>query len=148
MEQVNRTGKIILTGVAVLFLGSIGWSIVVETLLPLARSGDWRALVFNLIGIPLILLATAMIVYGSLLVVRHMFMFMGDAQTQADIARLRTREDAQGARRRNLRRWFRALGPGLIWMALGFGVGIPDQSMTFRRMWSKGGLALLLVSAA
>ncbi|MFQ5410287.1 MAG: hypothetical protein ACE5FI_17900 [Anaerolineales bacterium] len=119
---MNRTGKIILTGVAVLFLGSIAWSIVVETLLPLARSGDWRALVFNLIGIPLILLATAMIVYGGLLVVRHMFMFMSDAQTQADIARLRTREDAQGARCRNLRRWFRALGPGLIWMALGFGV--------------------------
>jgi len=61
----DRTRKYILYSIGILFIGSIFWSIIAETLLPLLRAGDTRGFFLNLFGIPLTLLGTGAIVYGG-----------------------------------------------------------------------------------
>lgn len=118
-------GKWILIGIGVLFIGSILWSMWFETLLPLIRSGDTAAVVNNVLGLPIILLATAVIVYGGFLVVRATLTTMGDAQLVQNIAIIRAREDktaVRRAQRQNMMALFRAWRHGSALMLLGFGL--------------------------
>lgn len=119
----DRIRTYILYLVGILFIGSIFWSIVAETLLPLLRAGDTRGFIFNLIGIPLTLLGTAGIAYGGYLLVRDTFRAYGDAELQAGVAVIRQKPSAdqmQAARRRNLQLLWQAWRPGLVWLVGGF----------------------------
>lgn len=58
------TARNLLLLLVTVFFGSIIWSMGYETLLPLLRAEQWLALVANLIGLPLILIGTAAMLWG------------------------------------------------------------------------------------
>jgi hypothetical protein len=106
------------------FIASILWSMWVDTLLPLMRAGDTRAVIFNLIGLPTILLGTGLVVYGGLLFVRSTFTSMAAPQTVENIVRIRAGEsapdDLRRARIENLKALWYAWKRPLLWLAFGF----------------------------
>jgi len=124
MKKMKPTTMILIL-VAVFLVGSVLWSVIFETLLPLYRDGDTAAFIANLIGIPIILAGTVVIVYGGLRVVRGMFGFMtvaaveADMQTEQDsIAKSKGRGGSQRAG--SFRYWLMAWVPGGPLMLLGF----------------------------
>jgi hypothetical protein len=106
-----------------LFLGSIGWSIWFDTLAPLVREGDYQALVFNLVGIPIILAGTAVIVYGGYLIVSRTFTLFEDEAFMQTVARIRQRPSS-GERRQvwavQFAYYRRAWAAGAAWILAGF----------------------------
>lgn len=108
------------------FVASILWSMWVDTLQPLIQSGDTRAVLFNMIGLPTILLGTGLIVYGGFLFVRSTFTAMSTPETVENIARIRAGdsmpEDLQRARFENLKALWSAWKFPLFWLVFGFGL--------------------------
>lgn len=106
------------------FVASILWSMWVDSLQPLIQSGDTRAVLFNLIGLPAILLGTGLIVYGGFLFVRSTFTAMSAPETVENIARFRAGEsvpeDLRQARLENLRALWGAWKFPLFWLVFGF----------------------------
>ncbi len=108
----------------VAFVGSLLWSVWFETLLPLIRAGDWRGLLLNLIGIPLLFAGTGLIVYGGFVFLRAMFRLSASEtfQHRVDVLQSGTEDKAalRAARRENLRALWVTWKPGFGWIALGF----------------------------
>jgi hypothetical protein len=106
------------------FIASILWSMWVDTLQPLIRAGDTRALLYNILGLPAILLGTGLIVYGGFLFVRSTFTAMSAPETAENIARIRAGdavpEDLQRARLENLKTLWGAWKMPLFWLVFGF----------------------------
>lgn len=106
------------------FVASILWSMWVDTLQPLVKGGDARALLFNLIGLPAILLGTGLIVYGGFLFVRSTFTAMSAPETVENIARIRAGdsvpEDLRQARFENMKALWNAWKRPVFWFVLGF----------------------------
>jgi hypothetical protein len=124
-EVGDRLRVWVLISVVALFVGSIIWSIISETLLPLYQAGDTRGLLYNFIGIPVILAGTCVIVYGGFVFLRGMFSAFGDETLQQNIPVVRGQvEDSavavSKARRENFLILVRAMRPGLSWMVGGF----------------------------
>lgn len=119
-----KPGILIIILGAVLLVGSIIWSIIFETLLPLYREGDTAAFIANLIGIPVILTGTVLIIYGGVRVVKNMFTYLGKAKVVANIYTIQDPATESGdrgaARRGNVRDWLIAWIPGGPLMLLGF----------------------------
>lgn len=117
-------GKWILAGIAVLFVGSIIWSFIAETLMPLLAAGDAGAVGRNLVGFPIILLGTAIFVYGGYVFVRDTFRAMQEPEMTTNVAQIRTGEASperlRKARRQNLAMLLRSWKDGSLRMALGF----------------------------
>ena len=117
-------GKWILIGIAVLFVGSIIWSFIAETLVPLLAAGDAGAVGRNLVGFPIILLGTAIFVYGGYVFVRDTFSAMQDSEMTANAAQIRmgqaSPDELRQGRRQNLARLLRSWKDGSLRMALGF----------------------------
>lgn len=125
-EQDSPLGKWILIALAVLFVGSIIWSFLSETLMPLLAAGDTGAVARNLAGFPIILAGTAIFAYGGFVFVRDTFSVMQSPQMVENVANIRDDETPQDARRRAQRASLRALvgawKDGALRMALGFGL--------------------------
>lgn len=106
------------------FVASILWSMWVDTLQPLIQSGDKRAVLFNLIGLPVILLGTGVIVYGGFLFVRGTFTTMASPEIAENVARIRAGgsapDDLRRVRRANLKALWDAWKYPLLWLGLGF----------------------------
>lgn len=121
MEKFQKWA-LILIGAA--FVGSILWSIVFETLLPLVREGNWLALANNVVGIPIILLGTGVIVYAGFVFVRDTFAQFSEegalAQNVATIKGKPSPAEVRAARRENMLILFRAWKSGLRWFVVGF----------------------------
>ena len=115
---------LVLGGLGLLFVGSIIWSIVFETLLPLWREGDRVGLTNNLIGIPIILAGTAVIVYGGFRFLRDMFAVSQNERLQANAALLqdKTADPAavHQARWENFKLLLLAWQAGFLWIIGGF----------------------------
>jgi hypothetical protein len=113
-------GWLILIG----FVASILWSMWVDTLQPLIRTGDTRALILNMIGLPVILLGAGIFVYGGLLFVRRTFNALGATQTAENMALMRGGKLPPGelrqARMQNLKALWDAWKHPLLWLASGF----------------------------
>ena len=116
----SPAGKYILWGLAAVFVGSILWSMWVETLLPLIRAGDTRAVWLHVVGLPLILLGTAVIVYGGFIFIRDTLRAYGHETVQENLAAVRANQATLAMRWQNLKILFRAWVPGLRWLGLGF----------------------------
>ena len=125
-KQKNESawGKRILWGAGILLVGSVFWSIIYETLLPLWRAGQTGELVANLIGIPIILLGTAVIVYGGFRSVKGVLSMMNDPQVVANVVIIKEgkSDNLRTARWQNIRLWWQSLWPGLLIMLGGFGL--------------------------
>lgn len=115
----------LIIGAGALFVGSVVWSALVETLLPLAAAGNMRDFFLNLVGITVAFIGTAVFVYGGVRVVRDTFHTMGDPQVMANVIVVRekpSRADVARARRENTAALWRGWKPGLLWMLGGFAI--------------------------
>jgi hypothetical protein len=113
-------GQYILWAAAAVFVGSILWSMWAETLLPLIRAGDTRAVWLHVVGLPIILGGTAVIVYGGYIFVRDTFRAFSDETLQKNILAIRAKQASGAMRWQNAKILFRAWVPGLRWLSLGF----------------------------
>jgi hypothetical protein len=107
----------------VIFVGSILWSMWVDTLRPLILAGDTRAVIFNIIGLPLILVGVALFAYGGYVFVKDTFRSFQDETMLQNMAIIRsqsTRQAIRAARLETLRIFWRVWKPGLARMGLGF----------------------------
>jgi hypothetical protein len=120
----KKWGYWLLAGAGLLFVGSIIWSIIFETLRPLWRAGDRMGLINNLAGIPLILAGTAVIVYGGFRFLRDMFLVSQDEQLQADARLIQDKTADRTAVRQaqwaNFKRLLHAWKMGLLYILFGF----------------------------
>ena len=111
---------------AVIFVGSIVWSFLYETLMPLLAAGDTGAAVRNLLGFPIILAGTAIFAYGGYVFVRDTFRAMHDPQMNEKLGQIRDddapRDAVNTARRQNLSLLLRSWKAGSLLLALGFGL--------------------------
>lgn len=118
--------KVLLIALAVLFVGSIIYSFITETLMPLVDAGDPGAVGRNLVGFPIILLGTAIFVYGGFIFVRDTFGAMGQPEMKANVAEIRagegSRQEIRSSRWQNFLMLLRAWKDGALRMALGFGL--------------------------
>jgi hypothetical protein len=106
------------------FVASILWSMWVDTLQPLIRAGDVQALIYNLVGLPIILLGTGIFVYGGVRFVRATLNAMAEPHTLDNYARIQAGnmlpDDLRQARMENLKALWNAWKVPLFWLALGF----------------------------
>lgn len=84
----------------IVLVGSIAWSMWVDTLQPLYRAGDSAALLRNLFGLPLILLGFVVMCWGFIIFLRDFAKLSSDpawqaASTQRDNQQLSAEERKQ-----------------------------------------------------
>jgi len=113
-------GKYILWTAAAVFVGSILWSMWAETLLPLIRAGDTRAVWLHVVGLPLILGGTAVFVYGGIVFVRGTFGAFADPTLLQNYQAIKAKKATGQMRWENTKILFRSWVPGLRWLGLGF----------------------------
>lgn len=124
-KNQQNLGKWVSGGIGALFIFSILWSMWVDTLRPLLRSGDTAGFINNIIGLPIILLATAVIIYGGYRVIKATMSVFGSEQMQENMAIIHGRGEKTAvsqARRQNALGFFRAWANGGAIMLLGFGL--------------------------
>ncbi len=78
--------------IAAVFGGSILWSMWAETIQPLAQAGDMRAVWLHLVGLPLILLGTAVIIYGGFIFIRDTFGAFSHETVQENLTTIRAKK--------------------------------------------------------
>lgn len=117
-------GRLALILLGAVFVGSIIWSFLYETLLPLWSTGDVRGVILHLIGFPIILAGTAIFAYGGYVLVRDTFSAMADPRLKDNVGTIEdksaSREAVKRARWANARFLFRSWKPGALRMAAGF----------------------------
>ncbi len=119
-SKEDRYFKWLLIGVGVLLLGSIIWSMIFETLLPLVRDERWLDMWLHIIAMPLVLVATGVIGWGGLVFVRDTFRAMGDAELVANVEDIQAGKGTMDQRWANARFLFRSWRRGTLIMVLGF----------------------------
>lgn len=121
--QSTQIWKYVGIALLIAFVGSILWSMWVDTLRPLIQAGDPLAVLYNLIGLPLILIGTGIFVYGGYVFVRDTFSSYQDQSLLQNAAVIRakpSRQAVRAARWQTLRHFWRTWKPGLARLALGF----------------------------
>ena len=124
-ERNKKLAKWGLYAVLAIFVASILWSMWVETLRPLLRSGDTAAFVNNLIGLPITLIATGFIIYGGYRVILASLSTLTSDPVKKNLAVITSEEKDDGLRSAQLQNammFFRAWVPGGSIMLLGFGL--------------------------
>jgi len=111
--------------VALVFFGSIIWSMGYETLLPLLRNEQWLAFLANLLGLPIILAGTAIMLWGFWVFLRDVG-GGGNGQTLQPPTRQMSREQRKATQQEALARMkpglFRLVG-GMLLIAIGGFIG-------------------------
>jgi hypothetical protein len=111
--------------IAGLLLLVVGWSMLTETLLPLARAGAYAELALNCLGLPILIAGIAVFVWGGLFFAGHTYALMDTEAFGERAIRLRARETPRDERRilehAQLRSLWQAWRPGLAWLLLGAG---------------------------
>lgn len=122
MKKYFTTRNLLLLLVTV-FFGSIIWSMGYETLLPLLRAEQWPALIANLVGLPLILIGTAVMLWGLWVFLRDVATLYSSAewqQAQQDRADRQPGGDERNAAQRQAQSLALAhMRPGLLMIAGG-----------------------------
>lgn len=119
----NWINKLLWISLGVLFIGSIIWSIIFETILPLIRANAISELVLNIVGIPVILIGMIIFVRGGWIFVRDVISIMDIEEIKVNTEIIRTKSDPQAvkqARRQNLILFWQSWKPGLKQLALGY----------------------------
>lgn len=117
--------RYLLSLVALVFFGSIIWSMGYETLLPLLRNEQWLAFLANLLGLPIILAGTAIMLWGFWVFLRDVG-GGGNGQTLQPPTRQMSREQRKATQQEALARMkpglFRLVG-GMLLIAIGGFIG-------------------------
>lgn len=104
----------------------LGWSMLTETLLPLARQGAYAELALNCLGLPVLVLGVGVFVWGGLVFVARTNGLLGEEAFTERAIKLRERStpatERQALERAQLRAFGQAWGPGLAWLATGAGL--------------------------
>ena len=104
------------------FIASILWSMWADTLQPLVRAGDLRQASLTALGLGIILCGLALVLRGGWMAASGGLAFLASPEVGARVAVVRSGgEGRREAQRANLRALWRAMGPGLLLMALAFG---------------------------
>ncbi len=121
-DAAGKTWTNIGWGLAILFVGSILWSMWEETLLPLIRSGNTRSLWLHLVGMPIILLGTGIFVYGGIVFVRATFAALADSGLIENMRVIKGElaGDKRKAQWANAGLLVQSWLPGLGWLGFGF----------------------------
>ncbi|MEN8171787.1 MAG: hypothetical protein ABFS03_02805 [Chloroflexota bacterium] len=104
------------------FVGFFLLSIWIETLIPLIDAGDTRAVVRNILGTLLILIGMIGILYGGFYLFRNTLRINSLEAYHQNIEIINaypSPEEAQLARRKNIRLLLLAWKPGTRWMLVG-----------------------------
>lgn len=108
---------------AVVFVGSMIWSVIFETLLPLWRTEQILEMRLNIFGIPIIFSGAGVFVYGGLLFLRGTLQVIWSDEMAAEIEKISAApRDSNAARWQTLRLLFQAWKRGLLWLVGGFGL--------------------------
>lgn len=111
---------------ALVFFGSIIWSMFYETLLPLLRAEQWLAFFANLLGLPLILIGTAAMCWGLWVFLRDTATFTSAPEwrsTQVQIHQVKVQgEERKAAQRKVLGLAWAGWKPSVVWLAGGLGL--------------------------
>jgi len=115
--------KIIVFAVIVVLIIIVLWSVVTETLLPLYKNREYNELIYNLFGIPIILLGTGIFVYGGWVFYRDTRNIFDNPQltSNIDIIRDKTapKENIKTARSENTRLLFSTWKKGAFRLLIG-----------------------------
>lgn len=105
------------------FIGSIIWSIIFETIIPLIRANAINELILNIVGIPVILVGTIVFVRGGWKFVRDVYSIMDSQEINFNAEIIRAKTDTQAvkeARHQNRKLFWQSWKPGLKQLAWGF----------------------------
>lgn len=123
MTKSNKAGYYILWTLGILFVGGILYSVVSETLLPLWNEGSKDEFMHNIIGIPVILTGTGILVYGGFRFVKDTFSTMGNEKLITNTSKIRTKETPKEikseARKENFQMLLNAWKTGGKYLGLG-----------------------------
>lgn len=122
MESENRIwrwGGII---AAVMFVGSIIWSMIFETLIPLAERGETLDMWLHILAFPLAFLGLGVLIWGAVLFLRDTFSAMENDELQANLMDIQAKRANMDQRVRNALLLLRAWRRGTLVMLLGFGI--------------------------
>jgi len=106
-----------------IFVASMLISIRVETLIPIARAGDAKRFIYNLLGVPLILIGIGGIVFGGYVLLKNMLQIdsLESCRNNKDIINTYpSPEKVQLPRRKNIRLLLLAWKPNIRWIFFGF----------------------------
>jgi predicted DNA repair protein MutK len=104
------------------FAISILASMLFETLLPLARQGDWLRFGLNVVGMPTLLAGTGALIWGAMLLVRGNAVMMEDEKFSRNRVIIEERESSasvRAAQRAQYGHMARAWRPSVLWLAAG-----------------------------
>jgi hypothetical protein len=122
-ETKRKIFKFAFFSACVVLLIIILWSVVTDTLLPLYRSKEYGELIYNIIGIPLILIGTGIFVYGGWVFYRDTRNIFDNPRltNNIDIIREKTasNEKIKTARSENTRMLFSTWKKGAFWLLIG-----------------------------
>jgi hypothetical protein len=123
-EANNTVLKIIVTVCIVVFLIVILWSVVTETLLPLYRNKEFGELIYNIVGIPVLLIGVGIFAYGGWIFARDTSRLMNDniqLAENVDIIKDKTqpKNKRKTARNENTRILFTTWKKGAFWLLIG-----------------------------
>jgi hypothetical protein len=123
-ENKRRIFKYAFFSACVVLLVIILWSVVTETLIPLYRSKHYDEFIYNIFGIPLIIVGVGLFAYGGWIFVRDTHnLFDYNLQIARDWETIRDKtqpkENVRIARSENTRILFSTWKKGAFWLLIG-----------------------------
>jgi hypothetical protein len=105
-----------------MFVGSIIWSMIFETLIPLAERGETLDMWLHILAFPLAFLGLGVLIWGAVLFLRDTFSAMENDELQANLMDIQAKRANMDQRVRNALLLLRAWRRGTLVMLLGFGI--------------------------
>lgn len=122
-EARKKISTFIFFSACVVVLAIVLWSVVTETLLPLYRNKEYGEFIYNLFGIPVILIGTGIFAYGGRIFVRDTMEIFDNPKLTNNIDVIRnkalTKEKIKIARSENTRMLFSTWKKGFYWLLIG-----------------------------
>lgn len=122
-ETGNGLAKFVGILLIVVFIGSMVWSVIFETLLPMWRAEQILEMRLNIFGIPFIFSGAGVFIYGGLIFVRGTLNALWSDEMIAERAKISAApRDSNTARWQTLWLLFNGWKRGLLWLGVGFGL--------------------------
>jgi hypothetical protein len=121
-EKTNQAWVWLIYLLGALFVGSILWSMIFETLAPLWRAEATLEFWLNVTGMPIILAGVSVLVWGAWVFLRGTYGALGDEELVRNVAAIRAGEASGKQRWRNGQILFKAWRRGFLIMLAGFGL--------------------------
>ena len=121
-ERDERVWRWVIYGLGALLVGSVIWSMLFETLLPLIRRGQMLSAFLHIIAFPLVFLGLGVLIWGAILFLRGTFGAFQDEELQRNLEDIQAKRAGMDQRWTNALILFRSWRRGALVMALGFAI--------------------------